>query len=192
MKKLISLILALALCLTAFSAFADTASKEAAKALSVPAPTVVTSDLKDAAGKQIVTIEEYAEDEDASIELLDAIISGDSGVTLAETYKNLEGLEEAQSVLCTPMSKIIVEADAVTEANKDEFVTLTSIVDAAASEYLKSFGEDLVAVFTYLKGDAVYSIPVKCLVLDNVIQYEIPLEVLADASGCPAFINFVI
>lgn len=192
MKKLISLILALALCLTAFSAFADTASKEAAKALSVPAPTVVTTDLKDAANEQIVVVVEYKEDENNSLELLDAIISGDNDVTLADTYKTLEGLEKAESVLCTPMSKIIVKTDAVTEANKAELVTLTSIVDASASEYLKSFGEDLVAVFTYLKGDTLYSIIVNCTVLDNVIEYNIPLEVLADASGCPAFINFVI
>lgn len=185
MKKLISLILTLALCLTAFAAFAETPSKEAIAALAVPAPAVA-----DNAAVIIDNADEAAKED--SVNLLNALVEGLTNVTFEETYKKLEGLEDAVSIMCTPLPKITVDLSAVTDANKDDIVTIKSDIPASAAAYLNTYGDKLGAVFTYLKGTELFSVVIKVTVTDNAIEYGIPLGVLADASGCPSFINFVI
>ncbi len=187
MKKLISLILALALCLTAFAAIAEGPS---------PALDDIIDDLAEApavADNPAVVIDnadEAAREDSAN--LLNSLLEGLTNVSFEDTFKKLEGLEGAESILCAPLPKITVDPSIVTEENKEDVVTIKSDVDAATIEYLKAQGDKLGAVFTYLKGTELFSVVIKVTVTDDAVEYGIPLGVLADASGCPAFINFVI
>ena len=187
MKKLISLILALALCLTAFAAIAEGPS---------PDLEVIVDDLAEAPATADNAAVAIDNDDEAALEdaanLLNSLLEGLTNVSFDDTFKKLEGLENAESILCAPLPKITVAADAVTEENKEDIVTIKSEVSAATIEYLKAQGDNLAAVFTYLKGTELFSIVVKVTVTDDAVEYGIPLGVLADASDCPAFINFVI
>jgi len=197
MKKLISLILVLVVSLTAVSVLAEVATPSvAAQDLAEAAKNVTVEDVPEVDGETIVIADETKVE--VSENLLNSLLDGtnESGKSLADTYKSVEGLANTTSVVAAPLPIVYVLPAAKDESGavKDEYenivVTIVAVAAPATIEYLKTF-EGLKAVFTYFDGTDFVSTVIEFSLEDGKIQYLIPLEVLNAASGCPCFVNFV-
>ena len=199
MKKLISLVLVLVVSLAAVSALAEVAvatPSVAAQDLAEAVKDIAIVDPPEVNGEPVIAVDETKLD--ASTILLNSLLEGThaSSKTFADTYKGVEGLADAVSVVAAPMPVPSVAKEAKDEngALKEEFqqiiVTLEAEASPATIEYLKTF-EGLKAVFTYFDGTDFVSNVIEFSLEDGKITYLIPLEVLNAASGCPCFVNFV-
>ena len=206
MKKLISLVLVLALSLTAVSAFAEILSPTGADAFAVSGDDATTT-------TEGVTIGQVTEASKSLVE--DLVKSGDLAANLfaKTTFVDAKNGEAAPAIDFTktvnvaiiPMPTITIDSDALAaqEAAAAENAAEGEEPEAPVTEIETPIPEtvgtylvqnDAVAVYTYQDGDSFVSCVVEYIVMltkDGLaIRYSIPSKVLAAANGAPAFMDF--
>lgn len=241
MKKLISLVLALALVLTAVSALAelvvDTNEKiveeigvrpinsvELAMLMKGLTPSaadveVALNNLPEALQEKLkdkITITNRVVDPEQKT-LLDRVTDPKNEVNLENLYvkypdhvsdvraepKGTADLAEAVSValMDMPMISIIDDENDLTEEEKNTLIPIEIKTNKFTNDYLNQFNTEttiLMAVFSYEKDGEIFSCIIDYEFKHDVntdtysIVYYIPLGVLADASGCETFVNFVV
>lgn len=211
MKKIISLILALALCLTAVSAFAAATPSKTAAAVAL-AESAKEIEVSEEAKEQGVTVDTAPASIKESEDLLNKLSDATKEENLDTIYDDVkiedtrEGktedadLSKFISILTAPVPVVTVAEEKQEAAKASEAVVEVSApVEQAAVDYINGFETAPIAVYNYLKGNDLVSVIVDYKIVPAAtpdgkptLQYNIPLSVLADASGCPAFVNFVI
>lgn len=185
MKKLISLVLVLALCLTAVSAFAETFSPDTISKFLLSGDQAETT-------TPGVTIKPVS---DESKTLVNGLVEG--GNLLEDVYKKTTFVGDAVNVEegeWTNIAIIPMPAIEIDEQVEAEFVEIKTPIPAAIAEYILSNIDNIIALFTYKADDNLFTSKVafeivKAEDLTYSIIYKIPAEVLKAAQGCPSFMD---
>ncbi len=202
MKKLISLVLALVLCLTAVSAFAaesPNALKDITEDAEAEGATIVTDEevLAEAvefANDQLEDMAATADEETGNkgyyTENSETVFKPSENATEEEKQDPLEEAVKVENLAIIPMPIADVED------NVEEVKITTKDAPAAVKDLQLEENEEIIALFVYEKdGVTYYSVIEFNEVKDeqgNVIGYEfvIPADIAADAVDCNATVNF--
>ncbi len=186
MKKLISLVLALVLCLTAVSVFAEVFSPNAEETFAISGDAAET----DTAGITLQPVSAEAKEVVAEV-VKEAYLPKTTFVdTKGETVENPLKDAEPTNVAIVPMPSIDVDENTVTA----EIAEIITPIPTAIAEFLDENKDNIIIIFTYKVGDDFYSAVVeyelqKAADGTDEIVYKIPVEILKAAEGCPCFID---
>ncbi len=212
MKKFISLILTLALCLTALSAIADAATPSKTAAAIALADSAKEATVSEEAKEQGVAVDTAAASISESEDLLNKLSDPASAENVDTIYDDgkiedtREGeaeeidLSDAVSILTAPMPIVTVAEEKKEAAEASEaMVEINVPTEQAVVDYIQSFDPAPISVYNFLKDNEIISVVVAyefqpAATADGkpTLQYTIPMSILANASGCPSFVNFVV